>query len=170
MSEAEQSAEHPSMPSRLLLIGVAVMVIATFALIWSQANPYEYNATQETLHAGTASTLLNLGNLTDAEQVYTDLLKRSRSEAQFGTYHFQRGNIRFRLERYEEAIEDFQQVGVHDPDGYIYQARWNLAQAYIRMGKKEQATKELVAFQEEYGEELPQFNTRVDMALQLLEE
>lgn len=170
MTETEIPEEKRSLSTRLLMVGVAVVVILSFAIVWNQANPNDYNLTQETLHAGTANTLISLGKLAGAEEVFTDLLERSRSEANFGTYYFQRGNLRYKLERYEGAIEDYKQVAVHDPDGFIYQSRWNLAQAYARLGDNEQAANELKAFQEEYGEELPQFENRVNMALLLLEE
>jgi tetratricopeptide (TPR) repeat protein len=159
------STKHPI----LLLVVIVVALIGFSVLVLLEANKKDLNVQEEQLTAGSAETLATLGRYEEAAEVYTELLKRSRSEGQFATYHLNRGNLRFKQERYEDAIADYEASMQLDEIGILYQARWNIAQAYTKVGRTEEAEAAFTAFAEEYGEELPQYKQRARHAIALME-
>jgi tetratricopeptide (TPR) repeat protein len=170
MSELEANPPGRNARFPLMFIPAGIAALALLIVVWRESTADAFTLAEESLHAGSAKTLTDLGKWDEAEEVYTELLERSRSEGQFETYYYLRANLRYRLERYDEAIADYLKAIEYDPDGFLYQARWNLAQAYVQSGQQERAIQEFRAFQEEYGQELPQFTSRVNMALHLLKE
>lgn len=163
----DSPTETRGIPAALIVvIGIALAAFTVLVLI--EANKKTLNLQEGSLMAGSAETLATLGKLEESAEVYTELLERSGNESQFATYHLNRANLRYRQGQYEEALEDYRTAIELDKEGLLYQARWNLGQAWARLGETEKAEAAFLAFQEEYGEELPRFARRAEHAIALL--
>lgn len=170
MSDDAATSEQSTRSFKILLLILGVVAVGTVAIIWSLASPSTISPREAALAVGSADTLKRLGKFEEAEAIYTQLLEDIGSEANVQSYYYNRANLRYRLERYEEAADDYKQAISYDPEGFLYQARWNLAQSYRQLGQKDLALQELKAFQAEYAEELPHLNPRVNKAIALLQQ
>jgi len=148
----------------IVTVAAAILLLIPMAFSLSFAFRDDFSQKEELLEAGHAETLITMGNLKEAEVVYTALIERSRMASRVSTYYMTRGNLRFKQERYEEALQDYQTAIERDPIGNLYKARWNLGQVYARLGQTEEANSALQAFIDEYGEELPSFKIRAQHA------
>lgn len=144
---------------------ILLLVPAGFSIFFSIRK--DFSQQEELLQSGHAETLLTMGNLEEAEKVYTRLITRSRMKSRLENYYLSRANLRFKLNRYEEALSDYQKTIELDPIGNLFKARWNLAQVYARLNRYEEAIDVLEAFNNEYGEELPGYKQNAEHAMHL---
>ncbi|WFB35383.1 tetratricopeptide repeat protein [Kiritimatiellota bacterium B12222] len=147
---------------------ILLLIPAAFSI--SFALRKDYNWSEETLVAGHAETLVTMGNLPEAVKTYTRLIDNSRIDARLNQYYLSRGDLQFKQENYQEALDDYLKAVELDPIGNLYRARWNLAQAYARVGQYDQAIETIQAFIDEYGEELPSYRVRGTHAITLWSE
>lgn len=129
----------------------------------------EYGRVEEHLLAGQADIFTSLRRHAEAEDLYTHLLDNSRKTDRLGPYHLQRGNLRYRDERFEQALRDYDAAIAHDPDGYLHTARWNRAQALRRLGRTDEAQAAFEAFIAEYGDELRDLKAGAELAIRLMQ-
>jgi len=151
------------------IIGSAATLLflaPVIGVLWIASGP-RLSPLEEHLVVGQAQTELSLERYPEAEQLYTTVLKRGAS-SRFAHYHLQRGNIRYRMEQFENAITDYEEAIQQDPEGLLHQARWNLAQSYRSLGRTEDARQAFQTYIDEYGEELTDQADRARLALQLL--
>lgn len=144
---------------------ILLLIPAGFGIYFTLRS--DYNLSDEQLEAGHAETLVTMGNLEKAEEVYTRLLTHSRKGGRQQQYYLNRGNIRFKLADYEGAREDYLQAIALDPPGALFKARWNLGQTYARLGQTDEAVATLRGFIDEYGEELPSYREMAENAISL---
>lgn len=128
----------------------------------------ELGRVEEHLTANEANILEQLGRDEDAENLYTELLEKSREPSRFANYYLKRGNLRFQRENYEEALGDYQQVINLDPKGLYHKARWNQAQSLRHLGRTMEATRVLESFIEEYQMDFPDLCGRARLTIQLM--
>lgn len=154
---------------RKSIVTVAAVILflipASFGIYFTVRS--DYNRSDELLQSGQATTLMTMGNLQEAEEVYTRLILNSRTDTQHDQYYFNRGNLRFKQGEFEKALEDYQQAIELDPIGNLYKARWNLGQTLARLDRNEEAIRTLQEFIDEYGEELPTYKTNAENAISL---
>lgn len=148
-----------------LVAAILLLIPAGFSIYFAVRSDYNY--TDELLEAGHAQTLINMGNLEEAEEVYTRLLKYSREGGRQNQYFLDRGDMRFKQGNYEGALEDYRQSIALDAPGNLYKARWNLGQTYARLEQYDQAIAALQTFIDEYGEELPSYRRMAENAISL---
>ena len=148
-----------------LVAAILLLIPAGFGIYFAVRS--DYNLSDELLEAGHAQTLVTMGNLEQAEEVYTRLLTYSRKGGRQNQYFLNRGGLRFKQENYEGALGDYRQSIALDAPGNLYKARWNLGQTYARLGQYDQAIEAMQAFIDEYGEELPSYQRLAENAISL---
>jgi len=152
------------------VIGTAATLLflaPVIGVLWIASGP-RLSPLEEHLIITQAQTELSMRRYQEAEELYTTVLENASSDRAFAQYYFRRGNIRFRMEQHDQALQDYRQAIDLDPEGLLHQARWNLAQSYRSLGQVENARTALQAYLNEYGEELPEQADRANIALQLL--
>ncbi len=147
---------------------ILILIPAGFGIYFTVRS--DYNRSDELLQSGHAETLVTMGDLKGAEEVYTQLLTYSRIDARKNTYYLKRGDLRFHQGNFELALEDYEMAVELDPIGNLYKARWNLGQTYARLGRIREAKQTLQGFIDEYGEELPAYKRRAEHAMTLWKE
>lgn len=154
---------------RSVLLGTAAAILlllpAGFGIYF--ATRPDFNHAEERLESGFAETLYTIGNLEESKAAYTRLIELSRAESRRNQYYFQRGNIHYRNGDYSAALDDYIQAIELDPDAYLYKARWNVAQAYAKLGRNQEAVAAMNEFIREYGEEAPAYRARGQNAIAL---
>lgn len=154
---------------RQTLVAVAAVILllvpSTFGIYFALRS--DYNLSDELMESGHAETLVTMGNLVQAEEVYTRLLTHARNQARHPQYYLKRGNLLFIQEKYDAALPDYKQAVDLDAVGNLYQARWNLGQTYARLGETDRAITILREFMAEYGEEIPAYSLRAENAISL---
>ncbi|MDF3130056.1 tetratricopeptide repeat protein [Kiritimatiellaeota bacterium B1221] len=157
---------------RQIIVSIAAAILllipAGFGIYFTVRS--DYNRSDELLQSGHAETLVTLGDLKGAEEVYTELLTYARIDTRKNVYYLNRGNLRFKQGQYEQALADYEMAVELDPIGNLYKARWNLGQTYARLGRIREASATLQGFIDEYGEELPSYKRRAEHAMTLWQE
>ena len=129
-----------------------------------------YSTQQEQTVSGHGETMIALGRYAEAEEIFTDLLARTRKPAFHLTYYAQRGNVRARLHRYEAAKEDLRRAIDLDENLLLPSAHWNLAQVYWRLGDHASARNALEEFIEIFDEGYPVLGRNARNALALMDQ
>jgi tetratricopeptide (TPR) repeat protein len=153
------------------IIGTAAALIfltpVLFGILYAMRP--KYGTMEEHMAASRADSLRTLQKTEQAEAVYTDLLQKSSSTSNFAQYHLLRGNLRYKDQDYEAALADYLDAVRLDEEKLLHSARWNLAQVYRELGRTKEAIDSFRAFIDEYGEELPMYKDRAELAISLIQ-
>lgn len=151
-----------------LVSTLAIVIPITIGLFFA-LRP-EYSTQQEASIAGHGETAVALRQFEEAESVYTDLLTRTRTPLNHLTYYAQRGKVRARLQKYDEALADLQRAVELDENLLLPTAHWNLAQVQWRLGDLPAARATLEDILDIFSEGYPDLAKRARNALALLDQ
>ncbi|MCH8528596.1 MAG: tetratricopeptide repeat protein [Kiritimatiellae bacterium] len=113
--------------------------------------------------------MIALGRYAEAEEVYTELINRTRRPTFHLTYFAQRGNVRARQNKLAAAREDLLRAVELDQDLILPTAHWNLAQVHWRLGDLDAARDALEEFIDIFEEGYPDMGRRARNALALMD-
>lgn len=156
--------------NRNTVVGAAAALILIIPAIigFSFTRTASMSMRQQQDRIGFGNTLYELGRFEEAEQVYSELIDGAENESSMPAFLLRRGNARFRLERYQQALDDYQEAESMDADENFPEARWNQAQCLIQLGRNREALALLETYLEDFGPRLPGQERRIRNAIALL--
>ncbi|MCC5844905.1 MAG: tetratricopeptide repeat protein [Verrucomicrobia bacterium] len=146
---------------------LAIVIPITLGLFFA-LRPH-YSVQQEQSFSGHGETMIALGRYAEAEEVYTELINRTRRPTFHLTYFAQRGNVRARQNKLAAAREDLLRAVELDQDLILPTAHWNLAQVHWRLGDLDAARDALEEFIDIFEEGYPDMGRRARNALALMD-